>query len=134
MIPSQNARLTLAIGLAFVLGYFGIDKFIHPLNWIGWMPDWMNGLAGISVHTWLSIIGAFEIFLALGLCIPWKGIQHWSALFASLHLTSIVLLAVGWNDIAVRDAALTCAASALWYLSAPEKSPSKLQKPRPYYG
>lgn len=121
MTPSQNARLSLAIGLAFVLGSFGIDKFIHPLNWVGWMPDWMDGLAGISAHTWLLTIGGFETLLALGLCIHWKGIQHWSALFASLHLTSIVLLAVGWNDIGIRDAGLTCAASALWYLSTPKQ-------------
>lgn len=121
MTSLQNARLTLVIGLAFVLGYFGIDKFIHPLNWIGWMPYWMDGLAGVSVHAWLLTIGAFEALLALGLCIPWKGMQHWSALLASLHLTSIVLLAVGWNDIAVRDAGLACAASALWYLSKTKK-------------
>lgn len=117
MSSTQNARLTLALGLAFVLGYFGIDKFLHPLNWILWMPDWMEGLAGISTHAWLLAIGAFEALLALGLCIPWKGIQHWSALLTTLHLTSIVLFAVGWNDIGIRDAGLTCAASALWYLS-----------------
>lgn len=125
MTSTQNARLTLAIGLAFVLGYFGIDKFIHPLNWIAWMPDWMNGLAGLSVNTWLPVIGGFETLLALGLCIPWKNIQHWTALLTTIHLTSIIVLSVGWNDIGIRDAGLTCAASALWYLSQPPKSPSK---------
>ena len=120
MTPTQNARLTLAIGLVVVLGWFGIDKFLHPLNWIGWMPDWMDGLGGISTNTWLLAIGAFEALLALGLCIVWKNIQHWTALLASLHLTSVVL-AVGWNDIGIRDIGLTCAASALWYLSKPTK-------------
>lgn len=129
MSPTQNARLTLAIGLAFVLGYFGIDKFIHPLNWIAWMPNWMDGLAGMSTNTWLSLIGGFETLLALGLYTPWKNIQHWTALIVALHLTSVVLV-VGWNDIGIRDAGLTCAASALWYLSKPEKSPSKLKKLR----
>lgn len=123
MSPTQNARLTLTIGLAFVLGYFGIDKFIHPLNWTPWMPNWMDGFAGLSVSTWLPMIGGFEALLAVSLCIPWKNIQHWTALIAALHLTSVVLV-VGWNDIGIRDAGLTCAASALWCLSKP-KSPLK---------
>src|SRR3989338_3262732 len=122
MSPTQNARLTLAIGLVFVLGYFGIDKFIHPDNWIAWMPDWIDGFADLSSTTWLLLIGTIETLLALGLCLPWYNIQYWAALFATLHLTTVVFT-VGWNEIGIRDAGLTCAASALWYLSKPTKTP-----------
>lgn len=124
MAPLSNARLTLSIGLVIVLGWFGVDKFIHPLNWIGWMPLWIDGFAGLPNTTWLLAIGGLEALLALGLCIPWKNVQHWTALLSTLHLTAIVFT-VGWNEIGIRDAGLTCAASALWYLSKPEKSLSK---------
>ena len=122
MKPTQSARLTLTIGLVVVLGWFGIDKFIHPDNWIAWIPEWTENLLGIAQTTWLLMIGAFEALLALGLCIPWKGIQHWISLLATIHLTAIVF-AIGWDDIGIRDAGLTCAASALWYLSKPTKTP-----------
>ncbi len=45
MSAVHTSRWTLIAGLAFVFIYFGIDKFVHPLIWIGWMPAWLDGTA-----------------------------------------------------------------------------------------
>lgn len=92
----------LIFSLVFVFGYFGIDKFIHPAAWIGWLPDWMNGLGGLSKDAWLKLTGASEILFAILILIPVRQSQRIGAIFMILHLLAI-LTQVGWNDIAVRD-------------------------------
>ncbi len=95
----------LTVGVVFVFGYFGIDKFVHPQLWIGWLPDWMSGLLGFSLNGWLSIIGFLEILFALMLLIPVRAIRQAGAVLCALHLVG-VLTQTGWNDIAVRDIGL----------------------------
>jgi hypothetical protein len=108
-------HVVLIIGLAFVFGYFGIDKLITPLVWIGWIPLWMEGLLGMTRETWLSIIGIGEIFLAVLLLIPHLLVRKVAAALSTLHLLGI-LTQTGWNDVAVRDIGLLAAAVALFLL------------------
>lgn len=116
MNSTQLARTVLVLGLAFVFGYFGIDKFLNPLNWVGFMPVWMNGLAGQKVAVWLSITGAAEIVIAILLLIPVPIVRKTGAVLAVLHLIG-VLSQVGWNDVAVRDIGLLLMAVAVWLLA-----------------
>lgn len=109
------ARWTLIAGVAFVFLYFGIDKFVHPTLWIGWMPDWIDGLAGQTDDAWMQFIGVSEIVIGVAVLIPVRIIQKAGALFATIHLAGI-LTQVGWNDVAVRDAGLISMTMALWYL------------------
>lgn len=110
------AKLTLLWGLAFVFVYFGIDKFIHPNLWLGWMPVWMdNGFLGLSLNTWYYGVAIAEIVIAIMLVLPVRIIQKIGALLGILHLGA-VLTQTGWNDIAVRDIGLVCMAVATWYL------------------
>ena len=53
------AKAILIFELALIFGYFGIDKFVHPLNWIGWIPLWMDGLFGMAVI--LTQVGVNEM-------------------------------------------------------------------------
>lgn len=70
-----TARWTLICGVAYVFLYFGIDKFIHPLVWIGWIPTWMNGLFTIDKSLWLQIIGSTEIAVGIAVLIPVRIVQ-----------------------------------------------------------
>ena len=115
MSPLNIGRWILILGLAFVFGYFGIEKFIQPLNWIGWMPKWMDGLLGMGINAWLSIIGAGEIAIAIGLLIPIRLIQQIASVLAALHLAGI-LTQIGWNDVAIRDIGLLAIAIAIPFL------------------
>lgn len=115
-MQSQNAaKWTLIIGLAFVFGYFGIDKFINPDIWIGWMPTWLEGLLGFTRQQWLSITGATEIFFALLLLIPHRRIQQAGSILVALHLVAI-FTQTGWNDIAIRDIGLLMSSVALFLM------------------
>ncbi len=109
------ARWMLILGLAFVFAYFGVEKFINPDVWIGWMPDWLDNVAGLSLKQWMDVTAIAEIIIAAALLFPYRLIQRIAAFLAALHLTAI-LTQVGWNEIAVRDIGLLMMASSLWYL------------------
>lgn len=109
------ARWILLLGLAFVFLWFGIDKFVHPSLWIGWMPDGMNGMMGMQNNSWMQLVAVTEIVIALTLIIPVRTLQQIASIAASLHLLAI-LTQVGWNEIAVRDIGLLFMSVAVWFL------------------
>ncbi len=108
-----HGLLTTALVLVFL--YFGIDKFLHPTIWLGFMPLWMDNLLGIGIDTWLGIIGAMEILFGLLLLFPIKKVRQMGCILIAMHLVGIVTI-VGWNDIGVRDTGLLLAALALLFL------------------
>lgn len=109
----QNiVKWLLIAALVFVFGDFGIDKFMHPDNWIGWLPVWMDGLGGLPKNSWLEIIGALEVLFALMILIPVRAVQKTGVILMILHLVA-VLTQTGWNDVAVRDIGLMISAIAL---------------------
>lgn len=112
MQRTSITKWLLIAGLAFVFWNFGIDKFIHPEIWIGWMPLWMDGLMGLPRETWLSIVGASETFFAILLLIPVRKVRMAGAILVAVHL-AVILTQVGWNDIGVRDIGLMMSALAL---------------------
>ncbi len=112
MQRNSVAKWLLILGLVFVFGDFGIDKFLHPIFWIGWLPSWMDGLAGLPKDGWLKIIGALEILFSIFLLIPVRKLQQTGAILMILHLIGI-LTQVGWNDVAVRDIGIMVSAIAL---------------------
>jgi uncharacterized membrane protein len=105
----------LLAAFILVFGYFGIDKFVHPLLWTGYLPLWMHGLLGMDKNIWIKIVGASEIGMALLLLIPHIYARLAGTIFVILHLAA-VLVQVGWNDIGVRDIGLMLAAGALLVL------------------
>ncbi len=107
-----------------VFGYFGIDKFLNPVLWTGFLPLWMDGALGMPKEIWILVVGATEILMALMLLIPVSAIRHLGAGLMVLHLIA-VLQQVGWNDIGARDTALMLAAAALFLLIPPSTKRSK---------
>lgn len=116
MSPITTARWTLVLGTSFIFLYFGIDKFLHPDLWIGWMPNWMDGLFGWKLKMWMDITAVTEIAIGTVILYPKRIVQRIASLFASLHLVAI-LTQIGWNETAVRDAGLLCMTMAAWYLT-----------------
>ncbi len=106
------ANWIITLGLAVVFIWFGIDKFLTPDNWIGWIPAWMDGLLGMPKTTWLSFIGASEILFAILVIIPVTPIRRAGAILIALQLLAILPIA-GFNDIGLRDFAMMMSAIAL---------------------
>lgn len=102
----------LIAAFVLVFGYFGIDKFLNPLLWTGFLPVWMNGLLNQPLNVWIKVIGAMEIGLAVLLLIPHWRVRQVAGILIALHLVS-VLAQVGWNDIGARDLALLLASIAM---------------------
>jgi uncharacterized membrane protein len=111
----SNPDIILTLGLAFVFGTFGIDKFLNPNDWLQWIPMWMEGLLSFPRTTWLSIIGFSEIVMALMILVPIRQIRQIGLVLMALHLLGI-LTQTGWNDVAVRDIGLLAAVIALLFL------------------
>ena len=119
--PEKYTPLILRIGLASVLLWFGINQLIEPAAWSGLVNEFLENI--IPAITLVRINGVAEIvmavFLILGLFTRIVAVIH------ALHLL-IIISALGYNDIAVRDFGLMVGAIALafsggGYLSLDEK-------------
>lgn len=105
---TASLLLRFALGVPFLV--FGIGKFVDAASWVGYIPPWMTPLLPVSVWTFLTIIGVTECVLgALLLAGLWTRIV---AALAALHLLGIIV-ALGGNEIAFRDATLLLTALAL---------------------
>ncbi len=100
----------LTLGLAFVFGWFGIDKIVTPLNWIGWIPGWMDGFLGMDLIAWTKLIGVAEIVFAAGLFIPW--VKRYVSALVMLHLIAVIAV-TRFSEIGIRDIGLFFMAAAL---------------------
>lgn len=105
----------LMSAMIIVFGVFGLDKFLHPLSWIGWLPLWMDGLMGIGKSQWLMVTGTIELILASALLFPKTAIRRLAAYGMALHL-AFILTQTGMNDLFVRDLGLMLSAVALGIL------------------
>jgi uncharacterized membrane protein YphA (DoxX/SURF4 family) len=111
----QRIRLgtwILSIGLAVVFGWFGIDKFLNPVAWLGWIPAWMDGLLGMPSTTWLNIIAVSEMTFAVMLLVPVRNVRRAGAVLIAVQLLGILPIA-GFNDVGLRDFAMMMSAIAL---------------------
>ena len=105
----------IRIALALVLLWFGIDEIINPENWFGYIPQWFNNFIPFSLETFFLLNGIFEIIIGVLLFIGLY--TRIIAFIAAFHLLSITI-AVGYNDIGIRDFGLTLMAVSLIFSGA----------------
>ncbi len=104
------APVLLRVGIAVVFLIFGIDKFVHVSAWLAYVPVWAAPLIPMDLTQFMYIQGVIEaglgFFLLLG---------FWSrtvSFLCALHLAGI-MVALGYNEITVRDFGLFMATLAL---------------------
>lgn len=112
MQRTRIATITLSAGLAFVFIAFGIDKFINPILWIGWVPLWLQEQSGIGAGAWLPWIGAGEIAVGVLLILPHTRLKKIGACLIIAFLVAVLPM-VGWNETGIRDIGLLFSAVAL---------------------
>ena len=103
------------IGLALVLLWFGIDEILNPEDWFGYVPSYISSNLPFSLDFFISLNGIFEIIIGVFLLIGLY--TRIIAFIAALHLLSITI-AVGYNEIGVRDFGLTMMAISLIFSGA----------------
>lgn len=104
-----NVVLRFAVGSVFL--WLGIDKWIHPDAWYGWMTSSALTYLPASPESVLWIGGAAE-FAVGALLVAGKHVQLASAA-AGIFLATVAL-SFGPNDVTVRDSALIGACLALF--------------------
>ncbi len=107
---SKYSQIVLRIGLGLVVLWFGLQQGMHPAQWTSFLPAWTTTLP-ISQLTFIYLNSWFEICFGILLI---AGFYTWIiAGILALHMLGIVL-SLGYNAIAVRDAGLTVALAAIF--------------------
>src|SRR3989344_2142438 len=108
----QLAHFLLRLGLAFVLVYFGIDKAIHPDNWLAWIPASILGVLPLTPQLFLLIQGVIETIM--GVILLFGFLVRPVAVLTAILLISIVAF-WGLNEITTRDMGLLGAVLYLFF-------------------
>lgn len=107
------AAMRLAVGTLFL--WFGLDKWLHPDVWVGFVPHWLEWATVMFGTTALmALVGAFEV--ALGSCLALGRWPRLSLLLADAYLLVGAVMG-GVNDSSIRDVAL---AGVCWALFVQE--------------
>ncbi|MDO8622535.1 MAG: DoxX family membrane protein [bacterium] len=107
---ASTTSLLLRLGLGIEFVAFGYGKLIDLPSWIGYIPPWMSPLLPMSTSAFLQAVGVVELVLGVLLIVGlWTRVI---AALAALHLLG-VLVALGYNDLAVRDFVAFMSALAL---------------------
>lgn len=105
--------LLLRSGLAIVFIYAALSAFFNPLNWVGFIPAFLDSI--VSREILLIIFSTFEILLGFGL------LANYKTFTLSIISSAVILLIIGGNifalDILFRDIAILFMALALVVLS-----------------
>lgn len=101
----------LRIGIAFVILWFGIQQFIDPTQWVGFIPDSIINMSPVGAITLVHLNGALEIVFGASLMLGL--FTRISALILALHMADITYV-VGYTSIGVRDFGLMVAVIAIF--------------------
>lgn len=111
--------LRFAVGAVFL--WFGVDKWIHPLAWLGWIPTWVDERLPVSMMTFIWWNGAFEF--TVGILLVAGRLLRGTSIVAGLFLVGIAI-ALGANEVTVRDSALAgCCLALFIHANAKAKRP-----------
>ena len=105
--------LALRIGLGGVFVWFGVDKWVHPIFWINWIPKAVLSLLPVTQTLFIHGLGTGESVIGLLIL---SGL--WTKPAAGLAAVNLfgILFSVGFNDIMIRDAGLLCLSAAICLL------------------
>src|SRR3989338_6436313 len=81
------------IGIAAIFLWFGLDKFVHATNWIGWVPDWMITVIPISLEKFMYVQGGIETLVGILLVVGYK--VRFASLLAVITLLGVELAMLG---------------------------------------
>lgn len=117
MNNNKLAILFLRVGLAFVLVYATVEIYIHPENFLKYIPKVV--LTMLPVSLFLDLLGVGEVVLACWLLSGWKG--QYASFLTVLMMVGIVACNMEHFQILFRNVAIAFGGLSLIMLEAPEK-------------
>ncbi len=89
----RNKRYLLQLGLGLTLLYAGVDSFLHPSDWIGFVPEWITVLK-LTPALALQIHSILEIALAIAFLVNFKA--KFAAIISAFDI-ALILFAAGFS-------------------------------------
>ncbi len=112
---SHYGTFVARIGIAAVFLWFGLDKFIHPVNWIGWVPPWMQALIPMSLVGFMYIQGVIETVAGVMLLVGYKVRLASFVAVVTLLGVELAMVGTGQAEMMLRDAGLLAASLSLFF-------------------
>jgi uncharacterized membrane protein YphA (DoxX/SURF4 family) len=110
MINSNNvATYLLRVGLSFVLLYASVEVYIHPANFLKYVPKFIFDI--IPQQLFLDVFAVAEIILSVWLLSGWKG--KYPALISVLLMVGIIAFNTEYFQILFRNVAIAFGGLAL---------------------
>ena len=100
------APVATRIALSLVFLWFGFDQALHTSDYIGYIPDSIVSLSGLSAGVLVHLNSVFELVFGSALLLGF--FTRTAALLLALHLFDITFI-VGFDQIGVRDFGLSMA-------------------------
>ncbi len=118
------AKWLLRVGLAFVFMYATVEIYIHPDNFLKYVPKFV--LLFVPLDLFLHSFAVVEVALAVWLVSGWKG--EYPALLSALMMVGIVVFNIEYFHILFRNVAIGFAGLALVVLELTniKKIPEKI--------
>src|ERR1700733_9502936 len=126
MNNNKLAMYLLRIGMAFVLLYASFEIYVHPTNFLKFVPPFIVDL--VPLQPFLDFFGVAEVFLALWLLSGWKG--AYPALLSVLMVIGITVCNTEYFQGLFRNVAMAFGGLALLALEA--KSREKINSQESY--
>jgi uncharacterized membrane protein YphA (DoxX/SURF4 family) len=116
MNNNKLAVYFLRFGLAFVLVYAAVEIYLHPDNFLKYVPKMILNL--VPLKLFLDVFGVIEVVLAAWLLIGWKG--HIPSLLTVLMMAGIVVCNPEYFQVLFRNVAIGFGGLALILLEKTE--------------
>ena len=111
----KYTQLILRIGLGVVFFWFGVDKFLNPVFWASFVPQYINSILPISMNLFIYLQGIIEAIIGLFIII---GLFTRISSFLAAIILVVIIISLGFNDVTVRDFGLLSIAIYLIFTGA----------------
>jgi hypothetical protein len=135
-------HMAMRLGLAFVLGWFGVQELRSPSEWAVFVPSFVGNISPLAVNDLVLIHG---FFLLLACCSITAGLLYLPGCLLAMGLLAEILFGLWWDgggisDLVIRDVGLFALAGALaidpsrfWHLDNALTEPvDEEARPRPH--
>ena len=108
-------HLVMRLGLAFVLGWFGVQELRSPSEWAVFVPSFVGNISPLSDNDLVLVHG---LFLLLACCSIVAGLLFVPGCLLAMGLLGEIIVGLWWDgggisDLVIRDVGLFALAGAL---------------------
>ena len=113
MDNKKISYILLRTGLGLVFLLIAIDEIRKPLIWAAFIPLFLKNLLPFGVQYFIYFNALFEILISLSLFSGF--LIKYTSILGALHML-VIVISLGFNDLAFRDFGLFMAFLAVFFL------------------